>query len=100
MPGGGGKPTRPTLAGSARTRPPIRPRDKGTRGPRPRRSSTPESLHLRPRSHHPVPMGHPAEKPRRATYADLKAAPSGKVAELIGGMLHVMPRPAPKHANA
>jgi Uma2 family endonuclease len=45
-------------------------------------------------------MGHPAEKPRRATYADLKAAPSGKVAELIGGMLHVMPRPAPKHANA
>ena len=48
---------------------------------------------------HAAFMGHPAEKPRRATYADLEAVPAGKVAELIGGVLHVMPRPAPRHAN-
>jgi Uma2 family endonuclease len=45
-------------------------------------------------------MGHPAEKPRRATYADLEAVPPNKVAELIRGTLHVMPRPAPRHAQA
>ncbi|WP_438030280.1 Uma2 family endonuclease [Sorangium sp. So ce233] len=45
-------------------------------------------------------MGQPAEKPRRATYADLEAVPPNKVAELIGGVLHVLPRPAPRHANA
>ncbi|WP_441288215.1 Uma2 family endonuclease [Sorangium sp. KYC3313] len=45
-------------------------------------------------------MGQPAEKPRRATYADLEAVPTNKVAELIRGVLHVMPRPAPRHANA
>ena len=46
-------------------------------------------------------MGHPAEKLRpRATYADLEAVPSNKVAELIRGTLHVMPRPAPRHARA
>ncbi|WP_437958546.1 Uma2 family endonuclease [Sorangium sp. So ce119] len=45
-------------------------------------------------------MGQPAEKRRRATYADLEAVPATKVAELIGGELHVMPRPAPRHANA
>ena len=46
-------------------------------------------------------MGQPAEKrPRRATYADLEAVPSGKVAELVRGVLHVMPRPAPRHARA
>ena len=45
-------------------------------------------------------MGLPAEKPRRATYADLEAVPPNKVAELIRGTLHVMPRPAPKHARA
>jgi len=44
-------------------------------------------------------MGHPAEKPRRATYADLEAVPPNKVAELIRGILHVMPRPAPRHAH-
>ncbi len=44
-------------------------------------------------------MGFPAEKMRRATYADLEAAPANKVAELIRGTLYVMPRPAPKHAN-
>ncbi|WP_437525231.1 Uma2 family endonuclease [Sorangium sp. So ce726] len=45
-------------------------------------------------------MGQPAEKQRRATYADLEAAPPNKVAELIRGVLHVLPRPAPRHANA
>jgi Uma2 family endonuclease len=44
-------------------------------------------------------MGHPAEKHHRATYADLEAVPPGKVAELVRGTLHVMPRPAPRHAN-
>ncbi|WP_441289454.1 Uma2 family endonuclease [Sorangium sp. KYC3313] len=45
-------------------------------------------------------MGQPAEKQRRANYADLEAVPPNKVAELVGGVLHVMPRPAPRHANA
>ncbi|WP_437737852.1 Uma2 family endonuclease [Sorangium sp. So ce1335] len=45
-------------------------------------------------------MGQPGEKPRRATYADLEAVPPNKVAELIGGVLHVLPRPAPPHARA
>jgi Uma2 family endonuclease len=45
-------------------------------------------------------MGQPAEKRRRATYADLEAVPPGKVAEIIDGTLYVVPRPAPKHANA
>jgi Uma2 family endonuclease len=46
-------------------------------------------------------MGHPAVKQaRRATYADLEAVPPNKVAELIGGTLHVMPRPAPRHARS
>jgi Uma2 family endonuclease len=45
-------------------------------------------------------MGQPAAKLRRATYADLEAVPSTKVAELIGGVLHVMPRPASRHARA
>ena len=43
----------------------------------------------------------PARKlPVRATYADLEAVPDRFVAELIAGMLHVMPRPAPRHAKA
>jgi Uma2 family endonuclease len=45
-------------------------------------------------------MGEPARKIEHATYADLEAVPSHMVAELIGGVLHVMPRPAPRHANA
>jgi Uma2 family endonuclease len=45
-------------------------------------------------------MGLPARPPPRATYADLKALPSNRVAELIGGVLHVMPRPALRHARA
>ncbi|AUX22872.1 hypothetical protein SOCEGT47_033880 [Sorangium cellulosum] len=45
-------------------------------------------------------MGQPAGKQRRATYADLKAVPPHRVAELVRGTLHVLPRPAPRHANA
>ncbi len=45
-------------------------------------------------------MGDGERKLTRATYADLDAVPPNKVAELIGGTLHVMPRPAPRHANA
>jgi Uma2 family endonuclease len=45
-------------------------------------------------------MGHAAEKLRRATYADVEAAPPNQVAELIAGTLHLLPRPAPKHAYA
>jgi Uma2 family endonuclease len=41
-----------------------------------------------------------AEKRRRATCADLEAVHPNKVAELIAGVLHVMPRPAPKHARS
>ncbi len=44
-------------------------------------------------------MGLPAEKPRRATYADLEAVPAHKVAEILNGVLHVFPRPAPRHAH-
>ena len=45
-------------------------------------------------------MGVPAEEQRRATYADLLAVPSHKVAEIINGELRALPRPAPKHAQA
>jgi hypothetical protein len=38
--------------------------------------------------------------PRRATYADLEAVPSHKVAEILGGELVVSPRPAIPHAMA
>ena len=35
-----------------------------------------------------------------ATYQDILDAPEHLVAELIGGMLHTHPRPAPRHASA
>lgn len=41
-------------------------------------------------------MGEPA--PRIATYEDVINAPDGMTAELIGGELHVSPRPASDHA--
>jgi Uma2 family endonuclease len=44
--------------------------------------------------------GAPAEKSRRATYADLQAVPDHRVAEIIDGVLHVSPRPASPHARA
>ena len=43
-------------------------------------------------------MGEPKRKP--ATYADVLAAPEHMVAEVIGGELHLSPRPALPHANA
>lgn len=45
-------------------------------------------------------MGLPAEKvQRRATYKDYAAVPATKNAELINGMLHVFPKPAPAHVQ-
>ena len=43
-------------------------------------------------------MAEPARK--RATYEDLLAAPRNLVAEIVGGVLHTHPRPAPRHALA
>jgi Uma2 family endonuclease len=43
-------------------------------------------------------MGQPAEKRRRATYADYVAVPEHQRAEIIDGTLYVFPRPAPRHA--
>ena len=40
------------------------------------------------------------ESPRRATYQDVLDAPPHKVAEIIEGVLHMNPRPAPPHAWA
>ncbi|MBK9033645.1 MAG: Uma2 family endonuclease [Myxococcales bacterium] len=41
-----------------------------------------------------------SQPPRRATYADLVAAPEDQIAELIDGVLHLSPRPRPRHARA
>jgi Uma2 family endonuclease len=49
---------------------------------------------------HALDMGEPAKQQRRATFADLEAVPAHKVAELIHGALHVMPRPAGPHTLA
>jgi Uma2 family endonuclease len=43
-------------------------------------------------------MGDPAKK--RATYADVLAAPRHIVAEIVAGTLHTQPRPAVPHARA
>jgi len=45
-------------------------------------------------------VGQGADKIYPATYADLEAVPSHKIAELIEGTLYVFPRPAPRHATA
>ena len=46
-------------------------------------------------------MGDPAVKlPARATYADVEVVPARYVAELVRGVLHTFPRPAPRHAMA
>jgi Uma2 family endonuclease len=45
-------------------------------------------------------MGLPAEKPRRATCADLDAVPEHNVAEILSGMLYVFPRPSIPHSHA
>lgn len=44
------------------------------------------------------PMNDPAR--RRATYADVLAAPEDKIAEVIQGVLHLSPRPSAAHAAA
>ena len=40
----------------------------------------------------------PRDSSKRATYADIEAAPEGLVAEIIGGILVSHPRPAPRHS--
>ena len=45
-------------------------------------------------------MGQGDRRTRPATYADLLAAPSHLVAEILDGELHTSPRPAPRHADA
>ena len=39
-------------------------------------------------------------KPRAATYADIEALPPNMVGQILYGVLHAHPRPAPKHARA
>jgi hypothetical protein len=41
-----------------------------------------------------------SDGPRRATYADVLAAPPTMVAELVGGVLYTQPRPAIRHTHA
>lgn len=43
-------------------------------------------------------MLRPKDKP--ATYADIEALPANMVGEILFGMLHAHPRPAPRHARA
>jgi Uma2 family endonuclease len=43
-------------------------------------------------------VAHPVKKP--ASYEDLLALPEHVVGELVGGELHVAPRPSPRHAKA
>ncbi|MFM9940082.1 MAG: Uma2 family endonuclease [Hyphomicrobiaceae bacterium] len=39
-------------------------------------------------------------KPRPATYADIEALPANMVGEILYGVLHAHPRPAPRYARA
>ncbi len=39
-------------------------------------------------------------KPRRATFADIEALPANLVGQILYGVLHVHPRPTPRHATA
>lgn len=41
-----------------------------------------------------------APRPRPATYADIEALPSNVVGEILFGVLHTHPRPAPRHVRA
>lgn len=45
-------------------------------------------------------MNEPSTPRRPATYQDVLDAPPNMVAELVGGALHLHPRPAPRHARA
>lgn len=42
----------------------------------------------------------PQPKPRPAVYADIEALPPHVVGEILFGVLHTHPRPAPRHARA
>src|SRR4051812_25857623 len=42
----------------------------------------------------------PMSNPRRASYADVLAAPENMVAEIVDGVLYTSPRPASPHAYA
>ncbi len=41
-----------------------------------------------------------SEAPRKASYADVLAAPANMVTEVLGGTLYTQPRPALRHARA
>ena len=41
-----------------------------------------------------------SQKTKPATYADLEALPSNMVGQILHGVLHAHPRPAPRHARA
>jgi Uma2 family endonuclease len=45
-------------------------------------------------------MAQPASDPRRELYERYQQVPSHQHAEIVRGTLYVMPRPAPRHANA
>lgn len=45
-------------------------------------------------------MNELSARPRPATYQNVLDAPRNTVAELVGGALHLHPRPAPRHARA
>jgi Uma2 family endonuclease len=45
-------------------------------------------------------MAQPVEDPRHALYESYRRVPSHQHAEIVRGTLYVMPRPAPRHANA
>jgi Uma2 family endonuclease len=42
----------------------------------------------------------PLPKPRPASYADIEALPPNMVGQILFGVLHAHPRPAPRHAAA
>jgi Uma2 family endonuclease len=45
-------------------------------------------------------MGDPGDKKRRATYDEYAAVPAHLAPVIVNGVLHVFPRPAPRHAYA
>ncbi len=52
----------------------------------------------KPQIGHSRPMAQP--KPRVAVYADIEALPENMVGEILFGVLHAHPRPAPRHLFA
>ena len=41
----------------------------------------------------------PKNKSKPATYADIEALPDNVVGEILFGVLHTQPRPAPRHSG-